>query len=189
MRYFIGSNLLAGNVTCWIKVKWWRQQAPQKAEKCLNIYLSGAINRHLITNPILAQRTRWVESGSEMLNYLLSQILTGHNWFEKYLHRIVSELSPLCMECGALYTLIDASHLMLNGANRRMPWSGLCHCPQCLLPLRVFVKKLAVIKFSEYVMVIKEGGESIRERLNAAGRERRRRRLCSKCRWFRVDPG
>lgn len=64
--------------------------APQGAQKCLKIHISDVINRRLNTNAILVQRTRLMKGVPEALNYRVSQILNGHNWFAKYLHRIIS---------------------------------------------------------------------------------------------------
>lgn len=52
--------------------------------------------------------SRWIERQHGMLTYRLTQMLTGHGCFGKYLHQVAGrEATPVCHGCGAA---VDTAH-------------------------------------------------------------------------------
>ncbi|CAD7093684.1 unnamed protein product [Hermetia illucens] len=69
------------------------------------------------THTLIPCIEKWVNRKHGELNYHLTQFLTGHGGYRKYLHRFELDESPNCPECGA--TLEDPEHVMF-------------HCPRFL---------------------------------------------------------
>lgn len=125
----------------------------------------------------------WIERTQGFLSFRLSQVLTGHGCFGKYLHRIGREESPECQHCGA--PVDDSEHTFRTcpawAAERAVmtasvgPDTSLAAIMAAMLLGRD--KWAAVASFCERVLLQKEAAEREREDDPSAPALRRRRRL------------
>ena len=63
--------------------------------------------------------TRWMKNEHCELNYYVTQFLTGHGCFKKYLHRFGHDTSPLCSNC--VDEEEDAEHILTCCLRFRWP--------------------------------------------------------------------
>ncbi|XP_075989856.1 uncharacterized protein LOC142985522 isoform X1 [Anticarsia gemmatalis] len=131
--------------------------------------------------------TEWLERGHGALTYRLTQVLTGHGCFGKYLCRIGREQTPRCHHCGdcpdtALHTL---AHCQAWSSQRRqltgVVGSDLSLSAVVLSMVGSEAAWSAVASFCEEVISLKEAAEREREinaplpsRARRTGRRRRR---------------
>lgn len=116
------------------------------------------------------------ESGS--LIYRLTQMLTGHGYFGKYLCRIGADVTAECMECGARCDTAEC----LAFDEQRMVLNGVIDANLSLFAVIVALldsedKKNALITFCEDTMKAKEDRERSRKQTELVRQERRLRRL------------
>ncbi|KAJ0169368.1 hypothetical protein K1T71_015252 [Dendrolimus kikuchii] len=126
--------------------------------------------------------SRWVSRKYGTLTYRLTQILTGHGCFGKYLHQTAGrEPTPECAECGApsdtaYHTLVECAawgpqrHQLESSVG---PVSSLQQMVEAMLSSEDGWR--AVSSFSETVMSLKEAAERTREVDAYADPIRRRR--------------
>ncbi|CAH2104358.1 unnamed protein product [Euphydryas editha] len=80
-------------------IQWWKEDLGSPAAGSVTV---DAIRPHL---------RRWVNRRHGVLTFRLSQVLTGHGCFGKYLHQIARrEATPACHECGA--PIDSARHIL-----------------------------------------------------------------------------
>lgn len=68
------------------------------------------ISQHLTISEILPHCDNWIKRGSSTLSFRITQVLTGHECFGKYPHRIGAEEHPTFHECGA--SIDSVQHLI-----------------------------------------------------------------------------
>lgn len=61
---------------------------------------------------LISDLTAWVGRGHGEVNYFLTQFLSGHGYFQAYLHKIGKASSPNCRYCGPYRD--DASHTFFS---------------------------------------------------------------------------
>ncbi|XP_026329063.1 uncharacterized protein LOC113237036 [Hyposmocoma kahamanoa] len=115
-----------------------------------------AVRSHLI---------RWVHRRYGSLSYKLVQVLTGHEYFGEYLHRVAGrETTPVCHECGAP---VDTRHAVVGGDLSLSTIVGAMLDSQRCWDAMVF--------FYESVLSHKEASERLKEDDPLADPLRRRR--------------
>ncbi|CAH2098002.1 unnamed protein product [Euphydryas editha] len=137
---------------------------------------------------------RWVERRHGVLTFRLTQVLTGHGCFGKYLHQIPRrEATPSCHECGA--PIDSVCHTLEECA----AWGPQRHDLVAEiggdLSLSTVVRRMldnercwsAVASFCENVMSLKEAAERARE-ANAHADSIRRRRPGGRRRRYALVP-
>ncbi|CAH2087660.1 unnamed protein product [Euphydryas editha] len=141
-------------------IHWWKGDLGSPAAGSATV---DAIRPHL---------RRWVNRQHGALTFRLSQVLTGHGCFGKYLHQIARrEATPACHESGAPVDSADLQRralvaviggdLSLSSVVRCMLGSERCWS--------------AVTSYCEEVMALKEAAEREREAAAHADSLRRRR--------------
>ncbi|CAH2093259.1 unnamed protein product [Euphydryas editha] len=151
-------------------IHWWKEDLESPAAGPETV---DAIRPHL---------RHWVRRRHGVLTFRLTQVLTGHGCFGKYLHQIARrEVTPACHECGA--PIDTARHTLEECA----AWGPQRHALVAViggdLSLSSVVRCMlgsercwsAVASFCEEVMALKEAAEREREADANANPLRRRR--------------
>ena len=64
------------------------------------------------TAKLIPQLNTWINRKHGVVNYYLTQFLSGHGYFQSYLHKMKKVGSPECKYCGAEYE--DAEHTFFD---------------------------------------------------------------------------
>ena len=124
------------------------------------------------THTLIPRIEEWIQRRHGEINYHLTQFLSGHGGYRKYLHQFRLDDSPLCPECGC--TPEDPEHVMF-------------HCPRFLSERRSLEDSLKTTLSPQNIvgeMLKSEGNwcavntaiKRIQEELGRAERARRTRR-------------
>ncbi|KAJ8706685.1 hypothetical protein PYW07_012763 [Mythimna separata] len=82
----------------------WRMEFRRYLGVAWRLRLSQPSARHAVIAAVSPLFEEWLERGLGVLSFCLSQVLTGHGKFGRYLHRIKEERTPgcrLCVDCSS----------------------------------------------------------------------------------------
>ena len=141
-------------------------------------------NEKRVVATIIHSWDDWAEIGPTLLTYRITQTITGHGCFGKYLQRIGVEETPVCHHCGAesdtAQHTVEACEAFETQRRDLVAAIGPDLSISALISalLAGEDKRRAVTLFCEEVMLLKESAERAREqRLRRRRRWRRRRHL------------
>jgi len=124
------------------------------------------------TRALIPDLDLWCKRGRGELTYRLTQLMTGHGYFNKYLARIKKALNAICSHCGDQLDEDDAAHTLLRcpakNRQREMLRRSIGHIETGMLVTKMLAKRehwLAVKGFAEDVMAKKEKAERERQRV------------------------
>jgi len=160
---------------------------PPRAKKIIRVHARRLMlerwNTHLSDPRTAGQRTveavrpclsEWIDRAQGEVTFRLTQVLTGHGCFGKYLRQINRELTTACHHCPILYD--TAQHTLEHCGAWSEQRRALRMVAEEDLSLLVLVAKMvgseevwrAVVTFCEGVVLQKETAERIRRRELAA---------------------
>ncbi|XP_046968246.1 uncharacterized protein LOC124535889 [Vanessa cardui] len=137
---------------------------------------------HATVEAIRPHLSRWIKRSHGTLTFRLTQVLTGHGCFGKYLHKIVRrEITPACHACGA--PVDTACHTLMECA----AWGPQRHSLVAIIGGELSLPNVItamigsercwneMASFCESVLSQKEAAERAREESAAADSLRRKR--------------
>lgn len=122
------------------------------------------------TRALIPDLESWCKRGHGELTYRLTQLMTGHGCFNKYLERIKKAPNAICSHCGDPLEEDDAAHTLLKcvawNQQREKLRKSIGQVEKESLVTRMLAKRenwIAVQEFAEEVMKKKEDAERERQ--------------------------
>lgn len=163
-------------------IKRWREDSRRHLFQKWKEKLAESRYSHWTINAIRSNLEKWVNRKHGAVTFHLTQILTGHGCFGRYLCKVAGrELTPECHHCG--YPEDTAEHTLMYCPSWREPRSQLIEVAGENLSLPALIMAMvdkqevwnAVIIYCEDVMTWKEAAERGREDDPSAPETRRKR--------------